>query len=217
MTDLQRLALAHALRTPLTSALLSAGLLADGPLSAAQQELVAALTEDLARLRILVEQGLDITRAGAHAGPMERAPVRLGELLARAVGALGAQAASRGVVVVARPGPDAVVVADPLKLGWAFTTVVANAIRFARSSVDLDARAFDTGVSVVVRDDGPGVAPAIAERLFERDGAGLGLFLVREIVAAHGGSIELASSSAAGSVFALHLPTASGRLHGDAG
>jgi two-component system sensor histidine kinase GlrK len=223
MTDVERLSLAHALRTPLTSALLSAGLLADGSLDPTQRQLVEMLLEDLLRLRVLVEQGLDIARAGAHAGPMERAPVRLADLLWRAVTPLLPQAASRDIVVdldvEAASGGDAVVLADPVKLGWACTTLVANAIRFAKSLVHVQARVSEDQVSVEVRDDGPGVAPSIADRLFERDGAGLGLFLVREFVAAHGGAVELLSSSAAGSIFALHLPLApsrEGTFHGEA-
>jgi len=216
MTDLERLALAHALRTPLTSALLSTGLLADGPLDPTQRQLVATLLEDLSRLRVLVEQGLDITRAGAHAGPMERAPVRLADLLARAVGPLREQAASRGIDIVVHPSEDTMVVADPVKLGWALTTLVANAIRYAKSVVEIGVQTSESDVVVQIRDDGPGVPKAIAEQLFERDGAGLGLFLVQEIVSAHGGSIELASSSVPGSVFALQLPLLEGRLHGEA-
>ncbi len=73
------------------------------------------------------------------------------------------------------------------------------------------------GARLWVRDEGPGVAPADRERIFDRfargsdgprrsDGAGLGLSIVRVIARAHGGEVEVASLPGQGASFTLHLP-----------
>lgn len=209
MTNDERLALAHALRTPLTSALLSSGLLAKSALTDAQRELVQSLEEDLLRLRLLVERGLDITHAGSHAGPLERAPTPLAELVERTGRPLVDQARMRGVDVASVVVCDVLVLADPVKLGWAFSALLGNAIRFARTRVEVNAR-IGEDVRIFVRDDGPGIDPVTSDRLFSRDGAGLGLFLVKEIVVAHGGEVELIDTSPAGTTFAIRLP-----IHGE--
>lgn len=218
MTNDERLALSHALRTPLTSALLSTGLLSTSGLTPAQHELVQSLEEDLLRMRLLVERGLDVTHAGSHAGPMERAPTLLSELVERIARPLVEQARERGVDVASVVVRDAAVLADPVKLGWAVSALLGNAIRFARTHVEVAVliaqeppkagRSED--VQLLVHDDGPGMDPETSDRLFSRDGAGLGLFLVREIVHAHGGEVELLATSPAGTTFAVRLP-----IHGE--
>lgn len=219
MTNDERLALAHAIRTPLTSALLSTGLLSTSTLTAAQRELVQRLEEDLLRLRLLVERGLDITHAGSHAGPMERTPTLLSELVERIAHPLVEQARERGVDVESAVVRDAAVLADPVKLGWAVSALLGNAIRFARTHVEVTVRIApqeppkagrSEDVQLLVHDDGPGMDPETSDRLFSRDGAGLGLFLVREIVHAHGGEVELLATSPAGTTFAVRLP-----IHGE--
>jgi signal transduction histidine kinase len=92
----------------------------------------------------------------------------------------------------------AVVRGDPLHLARALDNLLDNAIRHAAARVQVDARVDAAGRSAVVRvvDDGPGVAPEMAERLFEpfatgrTDGHGLGLALAQEVAIAHGGQVE---------------------------
>ena len=76
--------------------------------------------------------------------------------------------------------------------------------------------AADGRVAIEVTDSGPGIPPGLAERVFEpfvtsrqgRGGTGLGLAITRDIVQAHGGTIAVARSTAAGTVLRVELPTA---------
>jgi signal transduction histidine kinase len=101
------------------------------------------------------------------------------------------------------------------------TALVDNAVRHATSAVEVSVRPGARTVVLEVRDDGPGVDPELAPRLFSRfvsthqdgpDGRrhyGLGLALVSEIVVNHGGSVELTAAGATGTVFRLTLPRTS--------
>jgi len=205
VNELERLALAHALRTPLTSALLAAGALTElGPLNGAQFEAIRTLLEDLRRLQVLCEGALDVSRSGAYAGPLERRPVDARELIARAAEPLRQQAGARGVTVTVSARRTATVVVDRLKIAWALAALLGNAIRYAQSNVDVQLRVRKDRITIAIADDGPGIAPDRIGRLFERDGTALGLYLVREIVEAHGGRIEVRSKS--GTCFLVTLP-----------
>lgn len=206
MDDDERLALADALRTPLTSALLAIDLLGGEGLSDVQRTLIASVTEDLHRLRVIVERDLDVARAGRHAGPLERRRVRASDLVERAVEPLLSQAAQRGLALVVDVRDDAEVVADAVKLTWALSALVGNAVRFARRRVVVSVER-DDELSLGVHDDGPGVEPSRATSLFARDGSSLSLYLVREVIDAHGGSIALAPRDD-GASFRVTLPLA---------
>jgi len=205
MNEIDRLALAHALRTPLTSAQLAAGALDElGPLNDAQSEALRTIVEDLRRLQVLCDRALDVSRSGAHAGPLERRRVDARELLARAVEPLRPQAAARGVAVSVSGRGTAPVVVDSVKVAWALTALLGNALRFARRNVGIRLLLRKHRIAIAITDDGPGIPPDRLRRLFERDGPALGLYLVREIIEAHGGGIEVSSS--AGTCFLVTLP-----------
>lgn len=210
---LDRLELAHALRTPLTSALLAAGLLDDGTLGAlneAQRAALASLVGDLDRLRTRVEQGLRTEPLGSYVGPPERRRLELGLLADEAIAPLQAQARACGVVVAVERA-EARVLGDPLKLRWVVASLVGNALRYASTRVQLQVRAEHRTALLEVGDDGPGMPPDLAARLFERDGPGLTLYLVREVVEAHGGVIDVLLDGALGARFAVRLPLAAHR------
>jgi signal transduction histidine kinase len=207
------LALAHALRTPLTSLALGLGLLDDGALGVlneAQHEVVRVLVADVARLSLLVDRRLETERLGAYAGPIERARIDLAELTLRAVAPIVRQAQDRGVRVdLALPSLISVV-ADPVKLAWVVASLMGNALRYSPPGASIDvflARAGDEA-ELRIHDHGPGIAPEARARIFDRDG-GPGLFLAREIVEAHGGRIQVSSEPGRGSVFTVTLPAAS--------
>ncbi len=121
--------------------------------------------------------------------------------------------------------PGVVVVADPQRLTQALLQLAHNATRHTRPGdvVGVGARLGREGLRVWVRDTGPGVDPADAERIFERfgragprgpvslrgdHGSGLGLAIVRSIAVAHGGSVRLDHAGGPGASFSIVLPTA---------
>jgi signal transduction histidine kinase len=209
-----RLALAHALRTPVTSLALGVGLLREervGPLTPAQRDVVRTLEDELARLQLLVDRALETDRLGSHAGPVERVPTELASLVRRALAPLGAQAREKGVRLCVAAAEDVWAVVDRVKLPWVLASLAGNALRYSPrgGAVEVVLAAAGEVAEVRVRDEGPGLPPEVSARLFDRDGGrGWTLFLVREIVEAHGGEIAVEAGPVRGSCFTLRLPLA---------
>ncbi len=125
----------------------------------------------------------------------------------------------RGKVTVdARRVTAAQSTGDATALGRAVRNLLDNAERHATGTVTVSVVESGEAIRVVVSDDGPGVAPADRERIFERfaradqsrtrdsGGRGLGLAISRDIIAAHGGTLTLEDAAAAGATFVLRLP-----------
>jgi signal transduction histidine kinase len=205
------LALAHALRTPLTSLALGVGLLDDalGPLNEAQGEVVRALVRDVARLSLLVDRALQTDRLGAYAGPIERVSMDFGALVREASAPILEQARAKRVDVVESLPDGALIVADPVKLGWVVACVLGNALRYSPSGAVVEVRLdlAPTEAMLRIADQGPGILPDVLERIFDRT-LGRGLYLAREIVDAHGGAIRVESKPDRGCEFTLTLPAA---------
>ncbi len=145
-------------------------------------------------------------------------------VLAGGVAAAGADvAAGRGVTVRAEVGDDPVVVRGaPVALRRALTAVLDNAVRHAERSVTVTVRAADRQAVLEVADDGPGLDPGLAPRMFDRfssaggkspDGRqrrfGIGLALVGEVVARHHGEVEALAAPGGGAAFRLTFPRVS--------
>jgi signal transduction histidine kinase len=134
--------------------------------------------------------------------------------------AAAAAAALGGAPVVATVEHDLVVDGDRARLRQALDNLVANALVHgpAGSVVRVDAYAAGGAVVLAVTDEGGGIEAAEVARIFEpgvrldpeRPGSGLGLAVVREVAASHGGTVEVESSPGRGSAFRLVLPGASG-------
>jgi signal transduction histidine kinase len=208
------LALAHALRTPLTSLALGLGLLEDGVLGAlneGQADIVRTLVREVARLTALIDRELDTGPLGHYAGPAPRVKVDLGALVEQVAAPIERQAVPRGVTIRMRSSKGVHVAADPVKLGWVAVSLMGNALRYspAGASVDVEIAADAGEARLSVSDRGPGLEPETAAHLFERDG-GAGLFLAREIVEDHGGRIAAASArdGVSGTTFVITLPLA---------
>jgi signal transduction histidine kinase len=115
------------------------------------------------------------------------------------------------------------VMGDEKRLHQVLTNLIANAIKFTPSGGDISASLDISGrdLQISIRDDGPGIEPELATRLFQRyqradanvAGSGLGLMIVREIVEAHGGTVGVESSPGAGARFWLRLPRSGEPVH----
>ncbi len=187
---------AHELRSPLTSIrtqLEVAERLGEGG------RLPAELLVDVERLSRLVEDLLLLARADADTrGPARTVRVELGALVSAV-----AERTPAPVSLTARPGPAVEVLGDPEELRRVAQNLVDNAVRHARSAVELEVLADGAGVRLVVRDDGPGLPVEERERVFERftrrddarsrdvGGTGLGLPIARELAARAGGTVRL--------------------------
>jgi two-component system, NtrC family, sensor histidine kinase KinB len=214
---------AHEFRTPLTSLRMAVHLCTEGAageLTEKQKDLLFAAREDCERLQTMVEEFLHVSRI--HAGDAPHAPEAVDpeELVKTTIASHERAAAERSVRLVseALPGLRPIHV-DRERLLVALDNLVVNAIRFAPEGthVIVRARASDGGVRFEVADEGPGVPADYRESIFERtvrvpgspdSGAGMGLFISRENVRAHGGRIGVESGVGKGSTFWIELPAA---------
>jgi two-component system, OmpR family, sensor kinase len=198
--------LAHELRTPLTNIQGSAGLalmrgVKDPDDREDFEEIAAAAREMSAVIRTL----LDIAREGSAASQEQTCTAT--EVVSGLVGSLG-----RGLEVEDRTDESSARIAAPRELvARAVAPLVDNAARHARARVTFTASDHPDHVSLVVADDGAGVAEAMRDRLFEpgatheTGGAGLGLGIARRIARSFGGEIEL-GQTADGAAFVVLLP-----------
>jgi len=122
---------------------------------------------------------------------------------------------SGNVVGIDAPGPVEVS-CDPVRIEQVLANLLVNASRHAPGAhVTVRVSSGEGRAVVVVEDDGPGIPPAALGRVFdayekvERTGQqGLGLYIVRQIVEAHGGTITAGASDAGGAAFRVELPAA---------
>ena len=214
---------AHELRTPLTSLGMALHLALDervsGPLAAQLGALLEAAREDVARLRGLVEDLLDLSRVQEGRVVLRRAPVPVAELLHEVCAGARAPADAAGLsLVVDADGAPEQVSVDRARLRLALGNLVHNALRHAPAgtAVILRAVARDEGVRFEVDDAGPGVPPDQRARVFEPfvrgeaergEGVGLGLSIAREVARAHDGTIGVEAAPTGGARFWVWVPT----------
>ena len=215
---------AHELRTPLTSLRMAVHLLAEntvGPLTAKQSELVFAAREECDRLQAIVDELLDLSRIHADRIELRVAPFDPEQLVTEALEAQHGLAAEHRVKLRSEvlPGTPQVAI-DHDRLQLVFANLVANAIRHGPddSMVTIRAVARDHVVRFEVADQGKGVPPEYRETIFDKyvrvpdapaGGAGLGLFISREIVHAHGGQIGVTGEPGQGATFWFTVPQVS--------
>jgi signal transduction histidine kinase len=144
--------------------------------------------------------------------------VTLAEVVARAVDLYRDVADAKGVTLVADTPADVVVIADRTRLEQVAANLIDNAVKYTPPGgrVDVEVRRTEDAAILRVRDSGPGIPldeqPRIFDRLFRGDtsrterGLGLGLSLVKAIVEAHGGTVDVVSGPGRGAVFTVSLP-----------
>ena len=212
---------AHEFRTPLTSLRMAIHILVEGTvgrINDAQAEMLFAAREDCERLQGIVDDLLDLSRIQAGKVEVEPAPISSKALVEGAVAVREDGAAEAGVKLrVEITEPVLPVLADPERVGLVFDNLISNAVRHSARGTDVTVRAQANGKQVrfEVADEGQGIAPEYRERIFEKffrvpgtkgEGIGLGLYISREIVRAHGGEMGVASEPGKGSRFWFTLP-----------
>ncbi len=149
---------------------------------------------------------------------VERKPVDVGSVIARVVKLFAIQASEKGLRLESDGSELPMIAGDEVKLTWALSNLIANAIRYTPSggTVRIETDAKDGTLLLAVSDTGPGIPPEQQDKIFERfsqpanageaGAAGLGLAIVRDVVQAHGGRIHLDSAVGKGTRFTLELP-----------
>jgi NtrC-family two-component system sensor histidine kinase KinB len=224
----------HELRSPLTALRMNLLMLGEGAagMSGRQRELVAAAVAGCEELGLTIEELLDVTRVEAGQLRLNLAPVDLGAVLAAVQKAMRTRFDDAGVRLVVTAAAGSVVAwGDPARLGSVFANVLSNALKYSPTGGVVEVR-LSSGqnaqvgaaapLRIAVTDQGPGVPAEFRERVFEKffrvehhagdrpesvRGTGIGLYLCREVVKAHGGSITCEpGDGGTGTRFVIALP-----------
>ena len=210
---------AHELRSPLTSVKgFTATLLAKWErfTDAQRRLMLETVNNDADRLTRLIAELLDIARIDSGRLELRRQVVDIPAAVHRVVDRhlAGGEPPERFAVLTRGPLPE--VWADPDKLEQVLGNLVENAVRHGSGLVTvqvLPAPEDPTGVEVTVTDEGEGIPEEQMGRVFtrfwrggRRGGTGLGLYIVRGLVEAHGGGIEVRRAPSGGALFRFTLP-----------
>jgi CheY-like chemotaxis protein/CHASE3 domain sensor protein len=217
--------MSHELRTPLNSTLILAKLLSDnkeGNLNETQVKYARTITSAGNDLLSLINDVLDLSRI--EAGKIEVVPksVNIGEVLEQLNKMFQPAAAERGIKLLSSvdPGTPDHIETDPQRLGQILKNLLSNALKFTqRGEIGVRVASGTPGtVSFAVRDTGVGIEAHQHEVIFEAfrqadgsihrkfGGTGLGLSISRDLARLLGGSIAVASTPGAGSIFTLTIP-----------
>ena len=210
---------AHDLRTPMTRlrGVAEMALQREGTAETCREALADCLEESERVLRMM-NTLMDISEAETGAMKLTLEPVNLPELINRVVELYRYVAEEKHITLKTAYPQELYLTADRDRLSQALGNLLDNALKYSSPGGDVEIQAEERPgqVMVLVRDSGPGISsedlPKIWDRLYRGDksrsqrGMGLGLSLVKAIIEAHQGYIEVSSGPDAGSVFAVYLP-----------
>jgi len=214
--------LVHEIRTPLSAILAAAQLLRIPRLSDAQRaQTIDAIEHEARYLNTLTTTFLDLARLESGRAQFTYEPIHLKPLVDEVVNLFAGQAAERGITfTIDIPEDFPPLVADRGKIKQVLLNLVSNAVKYNRPGGEIRIAAFqedDGSITISVSDTGPGISPEHQKRLFQKfyriadtekkaGGSGLGLYICKRIVEAHGGTIQVKSRVGEGTTFLFTLP-----------
>jgi two-component system sensor histidine kinase BaeS len=209
--------LTHELRTPLAVIRGQTEAIADGVYPPDQAHIAPILDATLS-LETLVEALPTLTLADVGGLRLRREAVDVGVLINSSLAAFQAMVDAGGVQLRAQIAPNTPAIdADPARIRGVLMNLLSNAVRYTPpgGTVAVSAEPMDGRVAIGVRDTGQGIPEELRNRVFERfvkgpgsPGAGLGLAISKDVVVAHGGTIELTSEMGKGTEVRMILPQA---------
>jgi signal transduction histidine kinase len=211
---------AHELRSPLTSVKgFTATLLAKWDRFNDDQKklMLETVNADADRVTRLLTELLDVSRIDAGRLEMRKQVVDIGKVINKIIAGRIASGEPADRFLVELDGELPEMWLDPDKIEQVIGNLVENALRHGEGRITVCVRAFETGAEVTVGDEGEGIPEETASRVFtrfwrggkRRGGTGLGLYIVKGLVEAHGGSVEVGRSPSGGAQFRFVLPAGS--------
>jgi two-component system phosphate regulon sensor histidine kinase PhoR len=225
----------HELRSPLAAIKQQHAVILDGlagDLAPKQQELLSRAQAKIQGLLDLINDLLDIAKMEAGRGQLEQVPLQLGEVVTEVVELLRARAENQRVnLSLEVPADLPQVLADRRSIEEIFTNLVANAINYSPDGGQVTVSGLSHGdyLELRVADTGIGIDPEELPKIFDKFyrvkhartrqviGTGLGLSLVKGLVEAHRGTVEVESEVGRGTAFRVLLPTFAEGKVADAG
>ena len=185
-----------------------------------REELLAGVEDEVKRMQPLLDDLAQLHGQVLGTRELNRQPLALSDWLASSLLPWRAAAIEKGLAWTVDFPPDLPLMnLDPDRMGQVLGNLLSNAIKYtpAGGKVTLSAEADDSEARISVADDGPGIVPQEQQSVFEPffrstqerrfpQGLGLGLTIARDIVEAHGGTLEIDSAYEEGSRFVVHLP-----------
>jgi PAS domain S-box-containing protein len=215
----------HDMRNPLMGILLTTetmlkGARVEGERRKAWRQL-ERIRRGVQQMRHMIDDLLDIAAMDAGRLTVSLAPCPVGRLLEDVLAVLGPIAGEKGLALRVDPSSEPIVVrADRERVIQVFSNLIGNAIKFTPQdgTITIAARAAGGKALLSVSDTGPGISPVVRPHIFERfwqadeaarKGRGLGLYIAKALVEAHGGAIWVDSLPGGGATFSFTLPLAS--------
>jgi signal transduction histidine kinase len=211
----------HEMKTPLTAIQGSSELIGRYALSDEKRKQMAGLINaESKRLAGMIETFLSVERLSAGQMELKREPFNAPELLEKCVARVRPVAENKAIEISTAELPVNTLLGDRELMEYAFYNLLTNAVKYspAKTKVTVYGAHEKGRVLVTVEDQGVGIAPKDARRIFEKfyrtdsaeksgeKGTGIGLSIVEQIVVQHGGSISVASEVGKGSRFTISLP-----------
>ena len=212
----------HEIREPMNGVLGMARLLRDTPLDSEQRGYVDSIVDSAEALLTVINDILDLSRADAGQLPIAETAFDLPGLIGRVVASMSPRAQAKGLALSLEvaAGTAGRWLGDPGRVRQVLVNLVGNAVKFTEAGeVALTcAPSASGGVTLRVRDSGPGMPAAAFERLFTayaqgsadtarlHGGSGLGLMIARRLAEAMGGNLRTEPGATRGTIFELTLP-----------
>jgi signal transduction histidine kinase len=214
--------ISHELRSPLTSVIGYVELLIEGDPGVpteAQSRMLAIIDRNSRRLLELIEDLLTMSRVEAGIFELRVGPVNLAEVVEHVRETTVPAVAKAQLELVVDLGPDLQLIGDREQLERALLNLVSNSVKFTSPGgrVAITTQSYGDEIALSVRDTGSGIPSEEQEHLFTRffratrsqeqevPGTGLGLYIVKQIVELHGGTMDVFSTDQ-GSTFTMRLP-----------
>ena len=214
----------HELKSPLTSLRMAVYLLLEQKLTgltATQQELLETVRDEADRLLRILDNLLDLARLESGAASLDRAPVKVANLLGEVTAEARSFTDPAGLTLTLNLAPDLTgeeINVDRGRIRHVFINLLSNAAKYSPPGGVITLEAANAPLDFIrfsVSDQGEGIPPDILPHVFERfyrapgqskPGVGLGLAIAREIVVAHGGSIACTSEPGRGTTVQFLVP-----------